>query len=120
MAAGACRDSGAGHGGHFVAGARETSCLGGPEWTFRDRRKGSERLYLEVQSSWQAQLFGHNGVLRRASDSVTGAVNRDFSTCGPFSEVGGSLARKLRFGILMLSLEALAVKRLGRAAARES
>ena len=36
---------------------------------------------------------------------LTGAVNRDFSTCGSFSEIGGSLARKLCFGILMLSLQ---------------
>ena len=34
-------------------------------------------------------------------------MNRDFWTCGSVSEVGGSLARKLRFGILMLSLKAL-------------
>ena len=38
---------------------------------------------------------------------MTGVVNRDFWTCGSFSEIGGTLAQKLRFGILMLSLEAL-------------
>ena len=32
----------------FVAGAWETSCFGGPKSTFRDRRKGSERLYFNV------------------------------------------------------------------------
>ena len=32
----------------FVAGARESSCFGGPKWTFRDRRKGSKWIYLEV------------------------------------------------------------------------
>ena len=39
----------------FVAGARETSCFGGPKSTFRDRRKGSERFYFEVQILWQVQ-----------------------------------------------------------------
>ena len=48
---------------------------------------------------------GYGGDLTR-SNFVTGAVNRDFSTCGSFSDIGGSLARKLRFGIWMLSLEA--------------
>ena len=41
------------------------------------------------------------------SNFVTGAVNCELWTCGSFSEIGGRLARKLRFGILMLSLEAL-------------
>ena len=31
--------------------------------TFRDRCKGSERGYLDVQISWQAQHFGHGGDL---------------------------------------------------------
>ena len=30
------------------------------------------------------------------SDFVSGALNRDFWTCGSFSELGGSLERKLR------------------------
>ena len=34
----------------------EISCFGGPKSTFRDRCKGSGRLYLEVQISWQAQV----------------------------------------------------------------
>ena len=50
----------------FVAGARETSCFRGPKSTFRDRCKGSELLYFEMQFSWQAQCFGHGGDLRRA------------------------------------------------------
>ena len=29
--------------------ARETSCFGGPKPSFRDRCKGSERLYFEKQ-----------------------------------------------------------------------
>ena len=37
----------------FVAGARGSSCFGGPRPTSRDRRKGSQRLYFEMQSSWQ-------------------------------------------------------------------
>ena len=45
----------------FVAGAKE-----GPKSTFRDRCKGSERFYFELQTSWQAQRFGHDGDLRRA------------------------------------------------------
>ena len=36
---------------------------------------------------------------------MAGVVNRDFWTCGLFSEIGGGLERKLRFGIWMLSLE---------------
>ena len=40
-----------------MAGTRKTSCFGGPKSTFRDRRKGSERLDFEVQISWQAQQF---------------------------------------------------------------
>ena len=45
-----------------MAGARETSCFGGPKSTFRDRCKGSERLYFEVQISWQVQHFGHEAL----------------------------------------------------------
>ena len=41
----------------------------------------SEVFYFEVHFSWQAQHFGHGGD-RRGSDFVTGAVNRDFWTCG--------------------------------------
>ena len=41
------------------------------------------------------------------SDFVAGAVNRDLSTCGLLSDIGGSLEQKLHFGILMLSLEGL-------------
>ena len=41
----------------FVAGARETSCFGGPKSTFRDRCERSERLYFEVQISLQVQHF---------------------------------------------------------------
>ena len=36
------------------------------------------------------------------SDFVAGAVIRDFWTCGSFSEIWGSVERKLRFGILVL------------------
>ena len=34
----------------FMAGTRDTSCFGGPKSTFRDRCKGWERLYFEVQT----------------------------------------------------------------------
>ena len=34
--------------------------------TFRDRCKGSELFYFELQFSWQAQHFGHGGDRRRA------------------------------------------------------
>ena len=54
------------------------------------------------------------------SDFVAGVVNRNFWTCGSFSEVGGSLERKLPFGVLMLSGSALAANRLGRAVRCES
>ena len=45
----------------FVAGARETSCFGAPKSTCRDRRKGSELFYFEMQFSWQVRHFGHGG-----------------------------------------------------------
>ena len=45
----------------FVAGARETSCFGAPKSAFRDRCKGSELFYFEMQFSWQVQHFGHGG-----------------------------------------------------------
>ena len=32
-----------------------------PKSSFRDRRKGSELFYFEMQFSWQAQHFGHGG-----------------------------------------------------------
>ena len=44
-----------------MAGARETSCFGGAKSAYPDRRQGSERLRLELQSSWQVQHFGHPG-----------------------------------------------------------
>ena len=53
----------------FVAGARETSCLGASKSTFRDRCKGSELFYFEVQFSWQAQVVGHGGDRRGAQIS---------------------------------------------------
>ena len=43
-----------------MAGARESSCFGGPKSTFRDRCKGSELFYFEMQFSWQVQHFGHD------------------------------------------------------------
>ena len=50
-------------------------------------------------------------------DFVAGAVSHDSWTCGSFSEVGGNIERKLRFGVLRLSFgSALAAKRLARAA----
>ena len=55
-----------GRGGHFSWQAQqkphEASCFCGPKSTFRDRCKGSERLYFEVQIS------------SRSSDFVTGAA----------------------------------------------
>ena len=41
---------------------------------------------------------------------MAGAVTRDFWTCGSFAEIGGSLKRKPRFGILVLSLEVLLLR----------
>ena len=41
----------------FVAGAKKTSCFRAPKLIFRDECKGSERLYFEVQISWQVQHF---------------------------------------------------------------
>ena len=79
---------------------RETSCFGGPKSRCHDRCKGSERFDVDVQISWQVR-----------SDFVAGAVKRDFWICGSLSEIGGSLERKLRFGILMLSLEKLLLQR---------
>ena len=46
----------------FVAGAR----VGGAKSTFRDRCKGSEPAYFEMQISWQVQHFGCGGGLRGA------------------------------------------------------
>ena len=53
----------------FVAGARETSCFGAPKSTFRDRCKGSELFYFDMQFSWQVQDFGHGGDRRGAQIS---------------------------------------------------
>ena len=49
--AGACRTHFRTWWSLFVASARETSrsCFGGPKSAFRDRRKGSERCYFEMQ-----------------------------------------------------------------------
>ena len=49
----------------FLAGARETSCFG-PKSTFSDRRKGSERLYFDMQILWQVRHFGQGGDRRGA------------------------------------------------------
>ena len=63
-----------------MAGARETSCFGAPKSTFRDRCKGSELLYFEVQFSWQVQHFGADFVAGavlgepRSADFVAGTV----------------------------------------------
>ena len=54
----------------FVAGARETSWLGAPKSTFRDRRKESELSHFVMQFSWQVQHFGHGGDRRRAQISL--------------------------------------------------
>ena len=59
-----------------MAGAGETSYFGASKSTFRDRCKGSELFYFEVQFSWQVQHV----------EEVTGAVNRDFWTCGSFAD----------------------------------
>ena len=69
-----------------MAGAWETLLFGGPKSTFRDKR-----LCVDAQL-----YFGHGGGLLCAL-IVVGAVNR----------VGGSVKRKLRCGIFMLSLEVL-------------
>ena len=53
----------------FVAGSRETSCFGASSSTFRDRCKGSELFYFELQFSWQVQHFGHGGDCRGAQIS---------------------------------------------------
>ena len=52
-----------------MAGARKTSCFGASKSTFRDRCKGSELLYFELQFSWQVLLFGHGGDRRGAQIS---------------------------------------------------
>ena len=70
------------YGGHF---SWKTSCFGASKSTFRDNYKGSDLFYFELQFSWQAQHFGH-GCDRRGSDFVTGAVNRDFWTCGSLAD----------------------------------
>ena len=66
-----------------MAGARETSCFGGPTSTFRDGRKGSEQFYADVVAGaalWTSWLSS------RCSGFVTGAVNRSFSACGSFAD----------------------------------
>ena len=70
-----------------MVGAGEALCFGGLKSTFRDRRKRSEQLDLDVQTLWQTQYFGRGGGLPHGADFVAGAVNRDFWTCGSFSEV---------------------------------
>ena len=55
-----------------MAGARETSCFGASKSTFRDKCKGSELFYFEMQFSWQVQQhFGHEelGFRDRCSES---------------------------------------------------
>ena len=64
------------------------------EITFRGRRKGN----LVLSSWWWSSA---------CPGFVAGAVNRDFWTCGSFSEIGRSLERNLHFGILTSSLEML-------------
>ena len=58
----------------FRGRRKGASCFGASKSTFRDRCKGSELFYVEVQLSWQVQHFGHGG-------DRGGAVNRDFWTC---------------------------------------
>ena len=52
-----------------MAGARQTSCFGAPKSTFRDKCKGSELSYVEMQFSWQVQHFGYGGDRRGAQIS---------------------------------------------------
>ena len=69
----------------FVAGAGETSCFGASKSTFRDRCKGSELFYFEMQFSWPVQHIEQVGD-RQELRFVTGAANRDFWTCGSFAD----------------------------------
>ena len=73
----------------LFVGTSETSCFGGLRSTFRERCR-SEWLYVDVQISWQAQCFGHGGDCGWSSACsvfVAGSVNRDFWTCGSFSDI---------------------------------
>ena len=54
------------------------------------------------------------------SNFVTGAVDRDFSTCGSLSEIGGSLAKAAFWCLHVVFRSVLATKRRVRAAACES
>ena len=76
-----------------MASARETSCFGGSRLTFRDRCRILERLYVDVQISWQARCFGHGdgGGLWHALISCSGPRLLDMWLV---SEIGGSLERR--------------------------
>ena len=52
-----------------MPGAGEASCFGVSKSTFRDRCKGSELFYFDMQFSWQVQHFGHGGDRRGAQIS---------------------------------------------------
>ena len=69
----------------FVAGARETSCFGAPKPTFRDRCKGSELLYTSKRS-FRCRCSTLFVVIVDQLRFLTGAVNRDFWTCGSFAD----------------------------------
>ena len=47
-------------------------------WSFSDRRRRLERLYVDVQISWKAQRFWTWWWYSTCSVFVAGAVNRDF------------------------------------------
>ena len=67
----------------FRGRRRETSCFGASKSTFRDRWKGSEPLYFEVQFSWQVQHFGHGGDHQGAQISWTFTVVRGHANNHP-------------------------------------
>ena len=84
-----------------MTGATEASSFGGP--TFHDRCRRLEWFNVDVQISWQARYFGHCGGL------ISWQVQWTFGNVARFQK-SESLERKLRFGILMLSLEVLLVE----------
>ena len=57
------------HGGHFSWQAQGKPSFGASKSTFRDRCKGSELCYFEMEFLWQVQHFGHVGDRRGAQIS---------------------------------------------------
>ena len=70
--------------------------------TSPDRRKRSERLHVDVQNFVAGPVLWAWWWSSVCSDSVAGAMKRDFWTCGSFSHVGGQGCRCLRLLVYML------------------